>query len=444
MTQTDLRALLAEKKRREIINRVYTFNPHKKQEEAIRLFDDYDEILILGGNRTGKTEIGAVLFSRYLLQEKRIGWSLCPSFSSQKDTTQKKLSYYLPQELTKREYYHIHGVLAEKELKNQSRFIFHSYEQGREKLQGTGLDIIWFDEEPPRDIYLECKMRQEAGQKLKIIMTLTPFLSQEFIKEKSNLTSCVKMCWADNTYLTEDQKAMMREGLSENELAVREFGNFVVLEGRVIRNLPSTEDFELDDSYDFWECIDPGFADPTGYIFLGINTVGEVFVDRVFRKTQMSYEDIEKEVKNQRSGRKIYRTLSDNNEPRLINELSTHGIYATPIKKTAKIGSWDEYLALKASYFFDKNKIHFSRRCMPLIDELVNLYWKKNGEQTLPEFDLHRRLGHHFDLSIALFYLLSEIHEKYVEQKTRERLALLEDTFHEEISYNNFSYTQQE
>ncbi len=36
-----------------------------------------------------------------------------------------------------------------------SRIGFKSYEQGREKWQGETLDWVWFDEEPPLDIYTE-------------------------------------------------------------------------------------------------------------------------------------------------------------------------------------------------------------------------------------------------------------------------------------------------
>jgi phage terminase large subunit-like protein len=36
---------------------------------------------------------------------------------------------------------------------------FRSYEQGREAWQGTERDIVWLDEEPPEDIYVEALMR---------------------------------------------------------------------------------------------------------------------------------------------------------------------------------------------------------------------------------------------------------------------------------------------
>lgn len=446
MTTYDLRALLAEKNRRDEKNRVYHFQPHDKQKEFFKLLDENDEALFLAGNRVGKSEAGAVYLSKFLIEHPgTLAWCLCPSFSSQKDTTQEKLEYYLPPILTAKNYYYTNGVLAEKILKNGSRVVFHSYEQGREKLQGAGIGIIWFDEEPPWEIYLESRMRQKAGQKMKVILTLTPLIGQEFIKEKS-LKSCVKGCWNDNPYLTEEQKSAMREGLSETEIQVREFGNFAVMEGRVIRNLPGISESPIGDNCDLWECIDPGFADPTGYILLGIDNDRNIYVDKIFRKSEMSYQDIQAEVRKARSGRRIYRTLSDNNEPRLLSELSSYGILATPVVKATKFSSWDEYLALKASYFFEKNKISFSKETEPLLDELKNLYWVKKGDQTLPQFDLHRRLGHHFDLTMALFYLLAEIHEKYVEPEVKKKMSLMQDTFHvqDENNTNNFVYQVEE
>ena len=50
---------------------------------------------------------------------------------------------------------------------------FKSVDQGREKFQGASLDYVWFDEEPPLDIYEECKMRviDRCGE---IYGTMTP------------------------------------------------------------------------------------------------------------------------------------------------------------------------------------------------------------------------------------------------------------------------------
>ena len=50
---------------------------------------------------------------------------------------------------------------------------FKSYEKGREKWQGETLDGVWYDEEPPLDIYTEGTTRLQARNGLAII-TFTP------------------------------------------------------------------------------------------------------------------------------------------------------------------------------------------------------------------------------------------------------------------------------
>jgi phage terminase large subunit-like protein len=50
---------------------------------------------------------------------------------------------------------------------------FKAYEQGRTKWQSETLDFIWFDEEPPQDIYFEGLTRTNATEGL-IFMTFTP------------------------------------------------------------------------------------------------------------------------------------------------------------------------------------------------------------------------------------------------------------------------------
>jgi len=57
----------------------------------------------------------------------------------------------------------------------ESILAFKSYEKGRQKWQGETLDGVWFDEEPPLDIYSEertrCQVRRGAA-----IVTFTPLL----------------------------------------------------------------------------------------------------------------------------------------------------------------------------------------------------------------------------------------------------------------------------
>jgi phage terminase large subunit-like protein len=52
---------------------------------------------------------------------------------------------------------------------------FKSYDQGRQKWQGDTLDVVWFDEEPPMDVYMEGLTRTNATGGF-VYMTFTPLL----------------------------------------------------------------------------------------------------------------------------------------------------------------------------------------------------------------------------------------------------------------------------
>lgn len=59
----------------------------------------------------------------------------------------------------------------------ESLLYFKSYEKGREKWQGPTIDGVWFDEEPPLEIYSEGLTRTNNGQRSQFAMiTFTPLL----------------------------------------------------------------------------------------------------------------------------------------------------------------------------------------------------------------------------------------------------------------------------
>lgn len=50
---------------------------------------------------------------------------------------------------------------------------FRSYDQGRKAFQGTERDVVWLDEEPPKDVYDECLIRTMTTNGI-ILATFTP------------------------------------------------------------------------------------------------------------------------------------------------------------------------------------------------------------------------------------------------------------------------------
>jgi phage terminase large subunit-like protein len=72
------------------------------------------------------------------------------------------------------------SILVKHESGGNSTLGFKSYDQGRQKWQGETLDGVWFDEEPPMDIYMEGLTRTNATGGLTMI-TFTPLLGMSSV-----------------------------------------------------------------------------------------------------------------------------------------------------------------------------------------------------------------------------------------------------------------------
>src|SRR5262249_30138481 len=67
------------------------------------------------------------------------------------------------------------GVVVKHVSGGRSTLGFKSYDQGRTKWQAETLDFVWFDEEPPMDLYTEGLTRTNATQGI-VWLTFTPLL----------------------------------------------------------------------------------------------------------------------------------------------------------------------------------------------------------------------------------------------------------------------------
>ena len=119
------------------------------------------------------------------------GWAVSLSQQVQRDVAQAKILSYLPKSwiaditmLSGRKDSPAGGVIDQIKIKNVyggiSTLGFKSCDQGREKFQGSSLDFVWFDEEPPRDVYEECLMRV-MDRRGDIFGTMTPLKGRTFI-----------------------------------------------------------------------------------------------------------------------------------------------------------------------------------------------------------------------------------------------------------------------
>lgn len=87
---------------------------------------------------------------------------------------------------------------------------FKTYDQGRKRWQAETLNLVWFDEEPPEDIFSEGKTRTNAVSGI-TIMTFTPLqgmsaVVKRFLQEKPPGSHVTRMSIWDSTRYTEEEK----------------------------------------------------------------------------------------------------------------------------------------------------------------------------------------------------------------------------------------------
>jgi len=113
-----------------------------------------------------------------------------------------------------------------------------SYATGREKFQGETLDWVWFDEEPPADIYTEGLTRTNVGAN-PVWVTFTHLqgvstVVKRFLHEKSDDRYKVVMTIDDVQHYSDDEKKTIIASYPAHEAEARVKGIPVLGSGRVI------------------------------------------------------------------------------------------------------------------------------------------------------------------------------------------------------------------
>lgn len=262
---------------------------------------------VFGGNRSGKTECGAVESVWLALGEHPYkpnrpdvqGWVVSLTQQVQRDVAQSKILKYLPPRRIEDvvmtsgrkgspEYGIIDHILVRNAFGGISKLGFKSCDQGREKFQGASLDFVWFDEEPPLDVYEECRMRvfDRSGY---IFGTMTPLKGLTWVYDEIELNSrndpevwCNHMEWKDNPYLDPAEVENMSAVMSADEQQSRRYGRFFAGEGLVYPEFdPERHVIDPFDVPPEWQCavsIDPGLNNPTSCHFYAVDFDGAIYV----------------------------------------------------------------------------------------------------------------------------------------------------------------------
>jgi phage terminase large subunit-like protein len=270
-----LRKLEKELETRASENRLAIYQPYIKQAEFHAL--QVRERLLMAGNQLGKTVAGASEMAYHLTglypdwwkgrryNKPITAWAGSVSTLATRDTVQRlvmgrpgqhgtgtipkrlirsaKSALGTPDLLDSVQVEHVSGEI--------SILAFKSYEQGREKWQGETLDLVWFDEEPPQDIYFEGLTRTNATGGM-AYMTFTPLLGmsdvvKRFLMEKPEGTGVVTMTIDDAKHYTEEQRKAIINSYPPHEREARAMGVPSLGSGRIF---PVTEQSIMVEAFD--------------------------------------------------------------------------------------------------------------------------------------------------------------------------------------------------
>lgn len=373
---------------------------------------------VFGGNRTGKSVCGAMETIWYAtglhpfvkVDHACDGWVVSLTRQVQRDVAQAKILQYLPPEwivktvmVSGSSFTPAHGVidfiLVRNVFGSVSKIGFRNCEQGRERFQGVSLDYVWFDEEPPEDIYDECLLRLLDRGGIHWV-TMTPLKGRSWVYDRIYLRqerlqdlACFWMSWDDNPYLTKEEKQFLIANLPPDVLESRQHGHFVAAEGLVFPNFDLANILEpqiLPPADAYYITIDPGYRNPTAVLW--VVAVGEnLYVVSDYEVAGLTVADhsqvILERTRNLGWDLKQVRILIDSaaNQKTSACEISTamqyrnHGLAVdTNVNKNLAQG----LLEMKACFgnADGKRSLFVFKNCVHLIGELRGYYWG-DGEQ---------------------------------------------------------------
>ena len=300
--------------------------PYPKQADFHRMggVPGITDRLLIAGNQLGKTwSAGAetayhltgiypVWWEGYRFTTPVDFWASCTTSQSTRDAPQRILlgkaeewgTGMIPGRYIKEIKKAVHGVSDSVETVlvehvpsgKTSRLVFKTYDQGRLRWQGETLHGIWFDEEPPQDIYSEGKTRLQVRRGISYI-TFTPLLGMtevvtRFLKEKPPGSGVVTMTIHDALHYTSAERQLIIAGYPEHERKARSEGIPIMGSGRVF---PIDEELLKEPSMPIpshWPRIcgmDIGWDHPTAAVWMAWDRdTDTIHVYDVYRVRQMT------------------------------------------------------------------------------------------------------------------------------------------------------------
>ncbi|WP_058323294.1 terminase large subunit domain-containing protein [Sinorhizobium sp. GL28] len=309
--------------RRQNTNRLLYYRPYAKQTAFHEAGATFRERLFMAGNQLGKTLAGAAEAAMHLTGDYPSWWAGrrferpitmiggSESHELTRDGVQRLLvgppmseedwgTGYIPKSnisgWTRRS--SASGALDSVTVRHASggtsTLLLKAYEQGRAKWQANTVDYVWFDEEPPEDVYFEGITRTNATGG-SVAVTFTPLkgmssVVSRYLLEPSEDRTVVTMTIDDAEHYTPQERAKIVASYPAHEKEARTKGVPTLGSGRIF---PVTEEqirvepFEIPRHWVQIGGLDFGWDHPFAAALCAWDREADVFyVTRVYRERE--------------------------------------------------------------------------------------------------------------------------------------------------------------
>lgn len=425
---------------------IHGYVPHDKQ---VRFHSTPERgRLYIGGNRSGKT-VGGVVEDIFWLRGEHPYRSLQPAPVRGRIVTvsyiegiQKiiipEISKWLPPSDLINGSWEDSYSKSERTLTltNGSTVELMSYDQKLEKFAGTSRHFTHFDEEPPKAIFDECRMRllDTAGSWW---MTMTPVEGMTWVHDDLYLpglkpggnVAVIIIDTAENPYVSDAEIEIVLEGLDAGERAARKSGKFVQLGGLAFKKfnvdihvIPAITDEQLQQimTWTQYASLDHGLNNPTAWLWHAVSPKGAVIsFDEIYGSERL-VSDFAREIhgRNKLPGRRspeIYvgdPAISQRNAQTGDSIQTAYANEGIPIV----LGNNDVKIGVeKMNRYFSQGKWVITENCHNLIRELQRVRWKtyesakKRHDNNLRE-ELHKKDDHAPDSARYFFSMMPDLY----------------------------------
>ena len=321
-------------------------------------------------------------------------------------------------------------------LNNKSWVEFMTYEQDIEKFAGTSRHFIWFDEEPPKYIWDECRARLiDTGGDWWITMTPVEGLTWTFDDIYSRAVELkylvVEITMDENPYIGTNEIDTFFAGMSEDDKKARRRGQYIPVGGYIYGNFISDANWinPVVPPVDWmhFNGMDHGFTNPTAWLWGAVNKEGFMVIyhehyeaGRLVSYHAKRVREINKELNRvpvYSVGDPSIRNIDPITGTSVHLEYAEHGVpiilgnndQKAGIQRTSRLLKGIEIVGDDGTTIVHKPKLYVTRDCPNLIHEIKMLRWavwrdKKSQYEKNKKEEQQKKDDHAAD---ALRYMVS-------------------------------------